>query len=526
MRKRQLIAAGAAVLTTVTAGILLAATTSQAEPPTATLGTLTVSKQSGLDTDAPTWTTEGPCTADSDGYTLWVYGPGGFAKGLVGAPISDVGFSTTDPISVTQGLTFKDIAVENSTTIQAGEFTAVVFCRDGFGGVDTGTFTKKFYFVDPTHWQVRNPADPTTTSSTTTTTTTAPTTTTTTTTVSPTTTTTTVEPTTTTTTVEPTTTTTTVEPTTTTTTVAPTTTTTTVEPTTTTTTVQPTTTTTTVQPTTTTTTVAPTTTTTTTTIKPTTTTTTVQPTTTTTSVQPTTTTTTSGGATTTTPSGPPRLGALTPSKTSGGANETPPTYFTDGPCPKLTKEYLINVKGPGDWLKGFAGAVATESDVSLSDPFTGTQTWGFADIAKDNSVTIKPGTYTVELRCVDAFGQLDLGYFDLKLEFFNDTAGAVRWKVAQGTGTTTTTPASTTTQPGGGTTTTAGGTVDPTTTTVAPAPQGSSGTGSGGGLASTGASVGLALLAGTALIGFGGLALVATRRRRAAGTPTEWPTQS
>ncbi|MBM7772324.1 hypothetical protein JOD54_002528 [Actinokineospora baliensis] len=521
MRKRQLIAAGAAVLTTAAVGIVLAAGTSQAEPPAATLGTLTVSKQLGLDTDAPTWTTEGPCTPDSDGYTLWIYGPGGFAKGLVGSPISDVGFSTTDPISVTQGLTFKDIALENSTTIQAGEFTAVVFCRDGFGGVDTGTFTKKFYFVDPTHWQVRNPADPTTTSSTTTTTTTIPPTTTSTTTVVPTTTTTTVEPTTTTTTVEPTTTTTTVEPTTTTTTVEPTTTTTTVEPTTTTTTttttVEPTTTTTTVAPTTTTTTVQPTTTTTTT-VKPTTTTTT------TTTVKPTTTTTT-GGATTTTPSGPVRLGALTPSKTSGAANETPPTYFTDGPCPKSTKEYLINVKGPGDWLKGFPGAVATETDMSMSDPFTGTQTWGFADIAKDNNVTIAPGTYTVELRCVDAFGQLDLGWYDVKLEFFA-AADGVRWKLAPGTGTTTTNPSSTTTTlPGGGTTTTTapgGG----TTTTTDPAPQGSSGTSGTGGLASTGASVGLSLLAGTALIGFGALALVAARRRRAAGAPSEWPTES
>ncbi|GLW93894.1 DUF4573 domain-containing protein [Actinokineospora globicatena] len=526
MRKRQLIAAGAAVLTTVTAGIVLAATTSQAEPPTATLGTLAVSKQAGLDTDAPTWTTEGPCTEDSDGYTLWLYGPGGFANGLVASPISDVGFSTTAPISVTQGLTFKDVALENSTTIQKGEFTAVVFCRDGFNGVNTGTFTKKFYFTSPTAWQVRNPADPTTTTTTpttttTTTTTTQPTTTTTTTTVEPTTTTTTVEPTTTTTTVEPTTTTTTVEPTTTTTTVEPTTTTTTVEPTTTTTTVEPTTTTTTVEPTTTTTTVEPTTTTTT--VEPTTTTTTVEPTTTTTTVAPTTTTTE-----TTPPSDPTLLGKLLPSKESGLPAEAP-TYITEKACVEGSDGYKIDIKGPGGFANGLAAATVTAVDFSTDAAFTGTQTWTFTDIALDNSTTLVPGDYTVQLHCMDSFNVVTLGHFDVVLTFFTEadpddaTKQVLKWKVKAGPTTTTTNPTTTTSAPGGSTSTTT--TVPPagTNPTVDPAPQGSSGT---GGLASTGASVGLSLLAGTALIGFGALALVASRRRKAAAAPGEWPTES
>ncbi|RLK54093.1 hypothetical protein [Actinokineospora cianjurensis] len=531
MRKRQLIAAGAAVLTTVTAGIVLAATNSQAEPPAATLGTLSFSKQSGLDTDAPVYTTSAPCTADSDGYRLSIFGPAKFGPGLTGAPVSDVGFSTTEPIQVTQGLTFKDIAVDANATIVAGEYTAVVYCVDSFEAADRGTFTKKFYFTDATHWQVKNPADPTTT--TTTTTTAPPTTTTTTTTVPPTTTTTT------TTTVPPTTTTTTVEPTTTTTTVAPTTTTTTVEPTTTT--VEPTTTT--VEPTTTT--VEPTTTTvvptTTTTIEPTTTTTTVAPTTTTTSATTTTTsvtpttTTTSGSSTTTTTTTtnpvPGLLGTLTPSKESGISTDAG-TFTTEKGCVEASDMFLIRITGPGDGFKdGLVITTVTDQGYFEDQPIVGTQTLSFRDVANDNKATIAVGVdYTVELHCMDSFESKSKGFFAAVVTFSNertdpDDAKLLLhdWTWKKGATPTTSGPTTTTTVAGGSTTTTVpgGGTTNPTTND--PTPQGSAGS---GGLASTGASVGLALLAGTALIGFGALALIASRRRRAAAAPGEWPTES
>ncbi|SES37358.1 hypothetical protein [Actinokineospora terrae] len=540
MRKRQLIAAGAAVLTTVTAGIVLAATNSQAEPPAATLGTLSFSKQSGLDTDAPVYTTSAPCVENSDGYRLSIFGPAKFGPGLTGAPVSDVGFSTTDPIQVTQGLTFKDIAVDANATIVAGEYTAVVYCVDSFEAADRGTFTKKFYFTDATHWQVRNPADPTTT--TTTTTTAPPTTTTTTTTVPPTTTTTTstVPPTTTT---VPSTTTTTVEPTTTTT-VAPTTTTTTVEPTTTT--VEPTTTT--VEPTTTT--VEPTTTTvapTTTTVEPTSTTTTVAPTssTTTSSTSVTTTTnssttssstTSSSGSTTTTTTTtnpvPGLLGTLTPSKESGISTDAG-TFTTEKGCVEASDMFLIRITGPGDGFKdGLVITTVTDQGYFEDQPIVGTQTLSFRDVANDNQATIVVGAdYTVELHCMDSFESKSKGFFAAVVTFSNerkdpDDAKLLLhdWTWKKGAlPTTTSGPTTTTTTVAGGSTTTTvpGGGTNPTTND--PTPQGSAGS---GGLASTGASVGLALLAGTALVGFGALALIASRRRRAAAAPGEWPTES
>ncbi|GLZ41000.1 hypothetical protein [Actinokineospora sp. NBRC 105648] len=535
MRKRQLIAAGAAVLTTATAAVIVVAGSSSAEPPVATLGSLSVSKQSGLDTDAPSYTTTAGCAEGSDAYKLDVYGPGGFANGLVGATPSEVGFSLTSPIVVTQGLTFKDIAVDNNTTIQPGKFTLVVTCVDQFAGEVRGTFTKAIYFTTAKDWQVKDPAEPTTTTTTSTTTTTTTTTkpTTTTTTVEPTTTTTT--PTTTTTTVEPTTTTTTAEPTTTTTTVEPTTTTTTVEPTSTTTTAEPTSTTsstTTAVPTSSTTTVVPTSSSTTT--KPTssstppssssspTSSTTVAPTSSSTSVQPTST-------TTTTPSGPQRLGKLILVKDEQkGLAVDAPTWKTPSGCPTGSDGYELVIKGPGNWAGGYVATAVGEFGFSTTDPFSVSQTFTFQDIADDHdeSAIVPGGTYTVILNCVVQFDSVSVGYFALDLQF--TTASAWIVKQDQSTTTPTTSTTSTTSTTGGASTTTSGtGTTDPGTgtDTTDPAPQGSSGTsgssGTGGGLASTGASIGLALLVGTALVGFGAIALIAARRRRAGATPTE-----
>ncbi|WP_211239239.1 hypothetical protein [Actinokineospora inagensis] len=539
MRKRQMIAAGAAVVTTAAAGVILAAGTSGAEAPAATLGSLTPSKTTGLDVDAPSYITDGPCTDNSDSYALRVYGPGVWDVGFIATSVSEAGFSNTQAFTATQGLTFKDVAQDHSTTITAGKYTVVVFCTDQFNDRSTGTFTKNLWFTDEKHWQLTDPSAPPTTTTTTTTTTTKPTTTTTqptTTTTEPTTTTTqptttTTQPTTTTT--QPTTTTT--EPTTTTTT-PPTTTTT--EPTTTTT--QPTTTTT--EPTTTTTQPTTTTTQTTTTTEPTTTTTTTTATTTTTTKPTTTTestTTTKPTTTTTTPSGPEKLGKLTPSKDNGLAIDAP-TYITDGPCPAVKSDgYRINFRGPGAFSTGFQAAVPTSSEFSTDAAFTGTQTLSFTDVAKDNSVDLVAGDYTVELLCVDQFASVDVAYYSVDLTFFlgPDPADSGKqtmlWKVKQGgTTTTTTTPGTTTTTTAGGTTTDTSSTDTTTDTTTAaePLPQGSSGTsgtGGSGGLASTGASVGLALLTGTALVGFGAFALVAARRRRAAAgvTPVEWPTE-
>ncbi|CRK62102.1 Endo-1,4-beta-xylanase A precursor [Alloactinosynnema sp. L-07] len=506
MRKRHLIAAGAAVLTTAVAGVIIAAGSSAAAPPVGDLGTLSVSKDKGLDIEAPSYTTSAPCTADSDGYDLRVFGPGKWETGLVGTTVTDVGFSSTDPFPVTQTLTFKDIAVDNSTTITAGVYTVMVSCKDQLADVTKGTFTRNFYFTDATHWQLKDPAEPTTTTTATTTTTT------TTTTVEPTTTTTTVEPTTTTT-VEPTTTT--VEPTTTT--VEPTTTTTTVDPTTTT--VEPTTTTTTVEPTTTTTTVEPTTTTTTTT-------TTVEPTTTTTTttVEPTTTTTTSSTTTTTTPGEIPLLGKLTSSK-QAGLDTDAPIYTTSAGCPDTADNYRADLFGPGAFENGRELVSLSDAGISFTAPFTAQQSNTFLDIAKDANLTAMPvGDYTIVLSCHIGVEDESVGIFTLDIKFTD----AKNWKVITGGQTSTTTAPTSTTSGTATTSTTAGTTTSGTTTTDAtttttttPAASGNGDSDDDSGLASTGASIGLSVLVGSVLIGAGAFAVVAARRRRAVGTSSD-----
>nr|BFE50343.1 Ig-like domain-containing protein [Saccharothrix mutabilis subsp. capreolus] len=138
--------AAAAATTLGTAGAALAA------PPAGNLGTLSISKTSGTDVEAPSYTTSAGCAADSDGYNLFVYGPGGFENGLIGTTPTDVGFSTSGPITVVQGLSFRDIAVDNSTTVQPGVYTIAVNCVDLFSGEVKGTFTRTVTFTSATQW--------------------------------------------------------------------------------------------------------------------------------------------------------------------------------------------------------------------------------------------------------------------------------------------------------------------------------------------------------------------------------------
>ncbi|MEU6154047.1 Ig-like domain-containing protein [Actinosynnema sp. NPDC047251] len=138
--------AAAAAATLGTAGTALAA------PPAGNLGSLTINKTSGSDVEAPTYTTSAGCTADSDGYSLFVYGPGGFENGLIGTTPTDVGFSTSGPITVLQGQSFKDIAVDNSTTVTPGVYTIAVNCVDLFTTEVKGTFTRTLTFTSATQW--------------------------------------------------------------------------------------------------------------------------------------------------------------------------------------------------------------------------------------------------------------------------------------------------------------------------------------------------------------------------------------
>ncbi|MEV4312597.1 LPXTG cell wall anchor domain-containing protein [Actinocrispum sp. NPDC049592] len=129
-----------------------------ADPPAGTLGTLTIVPASGLDTTAPVVQTSAGCSADSDQYYAKVYGPGGFANGLMATfGSSDVGFSATAPFPVQFGNNMKDIATDNSTTVQAGTYTVEVSCIDSFSQQVKGTFTTKMYFTDAQHYQSTPP---------------------------------------------------------------------------------------------------------------------------------------------------------------------------------------------------------------------------------------------------------------------------------------------------------------------------------------------------------------------------------
>ncbi|MBB5805659.1 hypothetical protein F4560_005427 [Saccharothrix ecbatanensis] len=158
------LAGGAIALAALAAATLGTAGVAMAAPPAGNLGTLTVSKQTGVNVEAPSYTTSAGCTADSDGYNLFVYGPGGFENGLIGTTPTDVGFSTSGPITVLQGLSFKDIAVDNSTTIVPGTYTVAVNCVDLFTGETKGTFTRELYFTSATAWSATDPNAPVTTS--------------------------------------------------------------------------------------------------------------------------------------------------------------------------------------------------------------------------------------------------------------------------------------------------------------------------------------------------------------------------
>ncbi|CRK62099.1 hypothetical protein [Alloactinosynnema sp. L-07] len=139
--------AAAAAATIGAAGIAAAA-------PAVKIGNLTASKASGSDIEAPGYTTSGGCPTDSDGYEVRIYGPGAFTPGLVATTVTDVNFSTTSAFSVVQTLSFKDVAVDNSTTIVPGLYTVAVNCLDQLAAAEKGSFTVDLNFTTATAWTV------------------------------------------------------------------------------------------------------------------------------------------------------------------------------------------------------------------------------------------------------------------------------------------------------------------------------------------------------------------------------------
>ncbi|MBM7772321.1 hypothetical protein JOD54_002525 [Actinokineospora baliensis] len=149
---------GAIAFAAATAATLGAAGIAAAAAPPGNLGTLSINKTSGLDTDAPTFTTSAGCTPDSDGYSLFVYGPGAWDAGFTATPVTDVGFSQSGGFPIVQGLSFKDIAVDNATTIVPGKYTVAAYCVDQFAAENKGAFTRDIWFTSATAWRDSDPA--------------------------------------------------------------------------------------------------------------------------------------------------------------------------------------------------------------------------------------------------------------------------------------------------------------------------------------------------------------------------------
>jgi hypothetical protein len=162
-RMRRFVTGGVVFAAALAAMLGSVAPASAAVPPPGTLGTLTLSPATGLDITAGVAMTSAGCSTTSDAYYMYVFGPGGFANGLIATTTTSVNFSTTAGFPIQQGLSFKDIALDHSTTVQPGRYDLVASCIDSFSQVVAGTFTQTIWFTDATHYQSTDPNAPVTT---------------------------------------------------------------------------------------------------------------------------------------------------------------------------------------------------------------------------------------------------------------------------------------------------------------------------------------------------------------------------
>jgi Bacterial Ig-like domain (group 3)/WxL domain surface cell wall-binding len=153
------LAAGAVALAAV-GTTLLGAGVAQAAPPPGTLGNLTITPATGTDVTAVRARTSAGCTADSDAYNMFVFGPGAFASGYLITSTSSAGFSQTSPFDIFFGATMRDAAADLGTTLVAGEYDVIAQCVDSFFGDVRGTFTAALYFTSPTAYQTTDPNQP------------------------------------------------------------------------------------------------------------------------------------------------------------------------------------------------------------------------------------------------------------------------------------------------------------------------------------------------------------------------------
>jgi hypothetical protein len=154
------------VVTVVAGGSLLLGGAADAAPAPGTLGRLTFTPTTGLDTQILTATTSAGCSPESNSADMEVTGPVGatnptFPLGTVITTTENNTFSTTKPFIISEGVSLKDAADILHTTIQPGEYDFTVFCQDQDFLTKFGTFTGAIFFTDATHYNTGTAPTPT-----------------------------------------------------------------------------------------------------------------------------------------------------------------------------------------------------------------------------------------------------------------------------------------------------------------------------------------------------------------------------
>ena len=150
-------ASGALLVAVAAGGAALLSGAANATPAPGSLGTLTFTPGTGLDTQIITASTSAGCSSESNAADLEVTGPVGstnptFPPGTVVTTTENNTFSTTSSFTISLGVSLKDAADILHTTIQAGEYDFTVVCQDQDFLTRFGTFTGSISFTDPTHY--------------------------------------------------------------------------------------------------------------------------------------------------------------------------------------------------------------------------------------------------------------------------------------------------------------------------------------------------------------------------------------
>jgi hypothetical protein len=127
------------------------------------LGDLTIEPPIGTDTTAITVTTSAGCATPADGYSVLLFGEGGFAGGVPVLEPTGTGFSTTAPITARLRRTLADAAAALGIPLVAGTYRLALVCQDRTANKASGMFVGVLYLTSPTAYQTTPPPPPTTT---------------------------------------------------------------------------------------------------------------------------------------------------------------------------------------------------------------------------------------------------------------------------------------------------------------------------------------------------------------------------